>query len=332
MLSIFHISLICIFVAILPLIILSFFLAYKLSQSRIKLNQILEEKAKIIEEADYYAQLAKNPLGPIFSQNTTPLILSFDTKGTITNANDNLLQKFGYSKKHLIGKNILGTILQKPKKETDSMIYRLFKNPSLFLDAETETFTKTGQRIWVSWTNKVIYNKNGKPVGADAVGFDVTKRKDMEAELQYLSSIDPQTGVMNRHALLETGTTELKRAKRYRRSLSVVVFKIKSKISDISLSDEQLRAITSLAREVIRSVDYIGRISDVEFALILPETDRANVPFLMNRLMEYIDKYNTQTKNQIGITYVAASFSKQSDTIDNLLTQAWRKIDAKKEK
>ena len=300
--------------------------SYRVRQLRLSINKLLEEKAKLIEETDRYAAQAKNPLGPLFAQDTTPFILSFDNTGKITKANDFLLERFGYTKKQLIGKKAIGTILPKPKKETESMVYRLFKNPNLFIDAETETQTKTGQKIWISWTNKIIYDKKGKAIAADAVGFDITKRKDLEAELQYLSSIDPQTGAMNRPALLQTGATELKRAKRYGRSLSVAVFKFQSEDDAYSLTDTQLKDAALLTREVIRSVDYLGRIGDAEFALILPETSKENIPFLIQRINKYLAEYNQKNKNKLVLSYASTSFSKQSDTIDELLNQAWKKI------
>lgn len=300
---------------------------FKVHRLRFGMNQLLEEKAKLIEENDQYITQIKNPLGPLFSADTEPLILSFDHQGKIIKANDYLLNKFGYTKKQLIGKNAINTILPKPKKETDSMIYRLFKNPNLFVDAETETQTKSGQKIWISWTNKIIYDTKGKPIAVDAVGFDITKRKELEAELQYLSSIDPQTGAMNRPALIQTGATELKRAKRYKRTLSVVIFKFQVKGTQASLTDTQLKEATQLTRQVIRSVDYLGRIGDTEFALILPETPKKNIPFLIQRIMKYLAEYNKKSQNKLTLFYASTSLTKNSDTIDKLLATAWRNLD-----
>ena len=302
----------------------------RLKRLRYTMNQLLEEKARITNEADYFAEMAKNPLGPLFQKNSHPVILSFDSKGKITDANEELLRRFGYSWRALIGKNVVGTILPETEKGSESIVERIFKNPSLFIDSETEARTKSGDRIWISWTNKIIYNKNGRPVAVDAVGFDITKRKQMEAELQYLSTIDPQTGVLNRHALLEIGATELKRAKRYHRDLSVAIVRFLDRGSP-DFSDQQLINITQLLRHVIRAVDYIGRIGDVEFAFILPETPAKNVPFLMNRLNQQLEEYNQKTqKTVLSLKYTSTAFKKDTDTIEDLLGGAWTRLDEPK--
>ncbi len=317
--------------SIIILAIIGFSLLIQLRFARAKINQLLEAKAKAQEEADAFAELAKNPLGPLMNQNTEPLILSFNEKGIITDANANLLQKFGYTKRTLIGKNAIGTILPAPKKEADNIILRLFKNPHLFLDTETKAQTRDGNEIWVSWTNKISYNAKGKAVSVSAVGFDITKRKEMEAELQYLSSIDPQTGAMNRHALMETAAVELKRAQRYQRALSIVVLKFRA-ANMLSLSDTLLTDAVELTRRVIRSVDYLGRIGDVEFAMILPETEAKDVPAVINRLAQHMEHYNQTASNSVAFDYAATQFKTDADTIDSLLTSAWKQVNFKPKK
>ena len=324
-----YIPFIILSVLIFVSMLINFYLAIQLRHLRIRANKLLEEKAKALEEADHYAELANNPLGPIMNKNAQPLILSFDEKGTITDINQTLLEKLKFKKSELIGKNIIGTILPHPKKLTENIVYRLFKNPNLFIDTETQTLTKSGETIWISWTNKMEYTAKGKAIAATAVGFDITKRKEMEAKLKYLSSIDPQTGVMNRKALLTTSEIELKRAKRYHRTLSVAVLKFEA---ENTLSDEQLQNIVALTRECIRSVDYLGRIDDTEFALVLPETSEENIQYLINRLSQQIEESNKKTKEKISVKYATASYKKTTDNIDNLLTQAWKKVNATTQK
>ena len=180
------------------------------------------------------------------------------------------------------------------------------------------------RRTW----NRFIYDKKNHPIEVNAVGFDISKRKELEAQLQYMSTIDPQTGVLNRTALLNTGATELKRAIRYKRDLSVAIIKIKRKNTDDfyldGFTDAVLHNLIQMCRKVMRSVDYLGRIGDVEFAMILPETRASNLPFLIQRINEHLAAYNHETdlKNSIEITYGVAAYAKQTDTIDSLLHQA----------
>ena len=53
--------------------LINFYLAIQLRHLRIRANKLLEEKAKALEEADHYAELANNPLGPIMNKNAQPL-------------------------------------------------------------------------------------------------------------------------------------------------------------------------------------------------------------------------------------------------------------------
>ncbi len=313
------------------LILLGFFLwaNLKIRQLRIRLNKLLAEKAELIEEIDNYEAQVKKPLGFLFEQDTKPYILSFDKNGKILKANDFLLDKFGYTKRQLIGKKAVGTILPQPKQEADNIVYRLFKNPNLFIDTETETITKTGQKLWISWTNKIIYDDKGKAVAADAVGFDISKRKELEAELRYLSSIDPQTGALNRPALLQTATTELRRAQRYKRGLSIVIFQLQSQSKASSLSDTQLKEVTHLTTKNIRAVDYLGRIGDAEFALVLPETSNDKIPILMQRITGHLNDYNKKNKTDLILNYAFSSVTKNTKTIDELLNRALQELNRK---
>ena len=315
-------SFLCTFVAI------SFLLVHKIRQLRQRLNVLLEENAKKTTELDEYFKHKRQPLGPLLNQGSKSLIMHLNSEGKIIKANDTLYRVLGFNKNDLIGKDAIGTIFPAPEKGKSSIIKRVFANPKLFIECETESLRKDKSSIWISWTNRFIYDKRNHPVEVYAVGFDISKRKELEAQLQYMSSIDPQTGVLNRSALLNTGATELKRAIRYKRDLSIAIIKIKRKNTDDfdldGFTDAVLHSLIQMCRKVMRSVDYLGRIGDVEFAMILPETRASNLPFLIQRINEHLLAYNHEAdlKNSVEIVYGVAAYSKPTDTIDSLLHQA----------
>ena len=120
-------------------------------------------------------------------ENANSLILKMGPDGTINYMNKFAQAEFGYSNKEIIGKNVIGTIVPK----TDSsgqflfyMIQDITKNPDRYVNNENENIRKNGERIWVAWTNKAIFNQRGEVSEIVCIGNDITDRKDTEAALR----------------------------------------------------------------------------------------------------------------------------------------------------
>ena len=74
----------------------------------------------------------------------------------------------------------------------------------------------------------------------------------------------------------------------------------------------------------MRDCDYLGRIGDVEFALILPETPAENAVFLAERLKQKIQEKNLQSETGafITATFGVSGRDTKDDTIDSLILRA----------
>ena len=261
------------------------------------------------------------------------IIVAFDKSGKITYINDYAEEFFGFKKSELIAHSVLGTIAPEPRKKLNAqptLIERILLNPQLYVDVETKNLKKDGTVVWISWTNRVVYDEKNKPVEIRSVGFDITRRKQLEEKLRYLTSIDPLTGVLNRAAFLEAGEKEMKRAIRYDRKLSLLVlkldhFRVLGQEFGYSFGDEALKKTVKICKDSIRDSDYLGRIGDVEFAILLPETPIENVPFLIERLRLKIQEQNLKT--EIGNAFITTAFGKagktdDKDSIDAMLIRA----------
>lgn len=278
----------------------------------------------------------ENPLGELFAKNTKSLSITLSKDGKIVAANDNLLKLLNFTKKQLIGKNIYGTlmpILSKKEPLEMNIVKRIIQNPKLYTDHEAEFFTSLGEKVWISWTNRILTDKSGKPKEIRSVGFDITSRKKMEEELQFIASKDPQTGVLNRLSLLEIGTRELKRSIRYKHEFSVLALRLLSLDNNLPFLDVEnlLKEAVSLCRHTVRDVDYLGRIGEAEFILLLPETSIINVPFLEKRLEEKILEYNKKNpKLPIQISFGKSAYTEKTKSIDELITKAVSNIKRRK--
>lgn len=118
------------------------------------------------------------------------------------------------------------------------------------------------------------------------LSYDLHKAYGRARELAHT---DELTGLANRRAFLEHGKATFDQARRYKRSLSLVMFDIDhfKRINDThghAAGDEVLRAVAAAVRRIARSADSAGRLGGEEFALLLPETFRDAAAQLAERL------------------------------------------------
>lgn len=323
-------------------ILLTFVFMNRYKHLRIKISKMIETTAKLTKELEDTKKNAKNPLDPFIPETSRSIIISIDLNEKITSANDYATELFGFSKDELVGNNIFNTIFPKPERKDSlqaNIISRIFNNPKMYVENETQNVKKNGEKFWISWTNRVIYDEKGNPLEIRAVGFDITKRKKLEEELRHLASVDPLTGVLNRQALLEVGATELSRAARYNRQMSILIMKLNyfhnpAKDGSYTFSDETLQETVAICRKAMRDCDYLGRIGDVEFALVLPETPAENAVFLAERLKQKIQEKNLQAETGafITATFGVSGRDTKDDTIDSLILRALHTLQSSEKK
>ena len=120
-------------------------------------------------------------------QNANCIILRMDHDGNITFFNEFAQSFFGFSEEEIVGRSGVGTIVP----ETDSsgrdltaMVAEAIAHPERYATNENENITRTGERVWVAWSNRGIFDEEGQLVEVLCVGSDATARKRAERELQ----------------------------------------------------------------------------------------------------------------------------------------------------
>ena len=136
------------------------------------------------EEERLRTEAALNKANEILTANN--LIIKFNIDGNLTFLNPFAENFFGYASDEILGKNIIGTIL--PELNIDGEPYTerlklLVENPDDFEFRELESILKDGTSKWVAWTNKSIYDKEGKIIEILSVGLDITSLKRTEQKL-----------------------------------------------------------------------------------------------------------------------------------------------------
>jgi two-component system, cell cycle response regulator len=111
--------------------------------------------------------------------------------------------------------------------------------------------------------------------------------------LQELVDIDDLTGLYNMRSIYQRLDTELSRARRYGRSLSVVMmdmdnFKTVNDGNDHLFGSFVLSEVGKVIQTTIRSVDFAARYGGDEFLIALPETSQEGALLFCERLRHTI--------------------------------------------
>ncbi len=113
------------------------------------------------------------------------IILRMDTNGHIAYSNEFAQRFFGYSEKEMLGKNAGQIILpenQADREGFEKLVTTLQKDPNRLRVSENDTHRKNGQKAWIAWTYKPIFNEDGQFKEILCVGIDITERKLADLE------------------------------------------------------------------------------------------------------------------------------------------------------
>jgi PAS domain S-box-containing protein len=126
-------------------------------------------------------------------QNSNSIIIRRDSQGTITFFNEFAQDFFGYTEDEILGKNVIGTIvpdIESTGRNLSVMIQDIGLHPERYSNNENENMRRNGERVWVAWTNKAIYDKDGNIVEILCIGNDITDRKNLQAQLIHTQKME----------------------------------------------------------------------------------------------------------------------------------------------
>ena len=127
------------------------------------------------------------------------------------------------------------------------------------------------------------------------------ERDQLFHEALHAATIDGLTGVYNRNHFLNLTERELRRARRYGHSLSLLILAVDYAKPDIGSTTpvNYTQVIKSVAQRLLRFTrepDIIGRFADREFIFALPETNSSETQIVVERLQECLTGTPIQTE------------------------------------
>lgn len=115
------------------------------------------------------------------------IILRWDIKGNVTFFNEYAQKFFGFTEKEIVGNNVVGTIVPETEftgRDLALLMDEICNDPAKFEDNENENIKRNGERVWIAWKNRPIYNERGELFEIHSVGIEITARKRVEDALR----------------------------------------------------------------------------------------------------------------------------------------------------
>ncbi len=123
-------------------------------------------------------------------ENANSIILRWTRDGRITFLNEFGQRFFGYSAEEIIGRHVMGTIV--PATESDGrnlhrLMDQILADPAAFEQNINENIRSNGERVWISWTNRIVRDAQGQVSEILSIGTDITERKRAEEVIRELN-------------------------------------------------------------------------------------------------------------------------------------------------
>lgn len=144
-------------------------------------------------------------------------------------------------------------------------------------------------------------------------------------DLQRLATTDELTGAANRRAFTTMAEREFLRARRFGRPFTLLAldidhFKVVNDHHGHAVGDRVLQACCVRWERLLREQDVLGRLGGEEFAVLLPETPRAEALAVADRLRAAIASGHivdgVRVTVSIGLADIAAADEVWADTLE----------------
>ena len=199
--------------------------------------------------------------------------------------------------------------------------------------AEIDWKRKDGTTLKVRLSGRDIYDDQGRFAGQKIIAVDITVQRTLEDQLRHQALSDSLTGLANHRRLFEVLHAEICRSKRTEREFSLVMLDLDG-LKEINdrfghlVGNRALCRLGQILADCCRSVDTAARHGGDEFAVVLPETGRAEATLVARRICELLEK---DTEDPLlSVSVGVASYPGEADSIATLLYAADRDLYAMK--
>jgi diguanylate cyclase (GGDEF)-like protein/PAS domain S-box-containing protein len=267
-------------------------------------------------------------------ENARDAMFTYNLRGRMISANRRMTELTGYTNEEFLALNLGQVIATDYHLLAAEALKRVFNGDSA--PYELEIRAKDGRRIPLEITSRIILGKRGEPKTVQAIGRDITERKQAEETIRRLAYHDGLTSLPNRTFFENRLRLALARARREHKMLAVMFldldsFKVVNDTLGHGAGDKLLQAVAHDLATLVRDGDTVARVGGDEFTLLLagiegPEdaTEIAQRILECLRQSRVINGTEFRTTGSIGITTYPADGDEGETLLRNADTAMYR--------
>jgi diguanylate cyclase (GGDEF)-like protein len=273
-------------------------------------------------------------------------ILTVDVGGTVLQWNRFMHAHTGVPAEDVVGRNLYERFAELPRDWLQGKLRRVFllknfaftswkQRPFLFRVDNHRPLTGGTEPMRQDCTFIPLI-EGGEVKAVSIVIIDATDTYESQTRLDETlamlaaqSERDALTGVYNRRKLEEILAAELQRARRYKHSLSVLMFDIDhfKRVNDTHghlIGDEAIRHVAKKAISTLRITDSVARYGGEEFVAVLPNEASTGAAIAAERLRQAVavqfpaGELSLSITISVGVTTLRAN----TDGVKALLSEA----------
>jgi diguanylate cyclase (GGDEF)-like protein/PAS domain S-box-containing protein len=254
----------------------------------------------------------------------TESLLLLDKDGTVLAANETFAKRLRVGIDKVIGANYYELLSADTAKERRKQADDVIRN------VHPVRFETISNKRYIDQVIYPVCDDKGEVARLAIFGADITRRREMEKELEAMALSDQLTGLYNRRGFFTLATRELKRAERSANGM-LLFFADLDGLKDINdqfgheEGDRALMAAAKMLIQTFRTSDIISRIGGDEFAILVIDADEALMEKLLMRLYRLINNLNARRthKSKLALSIGHAVYDPLNPTtLDELISQA----------
>ncbi|HHU63366.1 MAG TPA: transporter substrate-binding domain-containing protein [Clostridiales bacterium] len=278
------------FLFLLVVLLVALYLVRKYKKLSEKLEISVQERTRELHKANYTLEASNDKLQLILDT-AAEAIYGIDLDGNCTFCNRSCVKMLGYSdQSELLGKNMHRLIHHSRQDGTPisiddcTILNTLIKGEGSHV--EDEVFWRADGTFFYVEYFSYPQIKNGEITGAVITFLDISKRKQKEAEVEYLYCYDVLTGLYNRRCFVEYAA---KMDIPENLPLSVIFadingLKMTNDIFGHSAGDALIKKSSEILKQASRHNDVVARIGGDEFVILPPNTTKENAKDILARI------------------------------------------------